>query len=65
MPNNIKVAVKIRPLINREIKAKMEEQWKKNGNSIQPLNALHYNSYYFGKIQKQLQMNFLHQRNIS
>ncbi|KAJ6635570.1 Kinesin-related protein 4, partial [Pseudolycoriella hygida] len=54
--NNIKVAIKVRPLISRERKAHVAEQWTVEGNSIVCLNPLpttttttYYFDHVFGK----------------
>lgn len=52
MSNNIIVAIKVRPLIKREKTAKLEEQWKVTGNSIQCTDVLHPNVFQFGTIEQ-------------
>lgn len=47
--NNIKVAIKVRPLIARERRDKIEEQWTVTENSIVSLNPLHTSTYHFGE----------------
>ncbi len=49
MANNIKVAIKVRPLIAREKKGHVEEQWTVTQNSIVSLNPLQTTAYHFGK----------------
>lgn len=48
MANNIKVAIKVRPLISREKKSHVEEQWTVTQNSIVSLNPLPTTTYHFG-----------------
>lgn len=48
--NNIKVAIKVRPLIPREKKRHVEEQWTVTENSIVSLNPYQQTTaYHFGE----------------
>lgn len=50
MLKNIKIGIKIRPLIKREIKAKKEEVWKITDKIlIHSVNVLHPCHFTFGK----------------
>ncbi|KAG4075536.1 hypothetical protein HA402_003361 [Bradysia odoriphaga] len=49
MSNNITVAIKVRPLIPREKRNKIEEQWAVTQNSIVSKNPLQASVYNFGK----------------
>ncbi|XP_037033712.1 kinesin-like protein KIN-7L, chloroplastic isoform X3 [Bradysia coprophila] len=50
MSNNIKVAIKVRPLIAREKRNKIEEQWTVTQNSIVSKNPLQASVYHFDHV---------------
>lgn len=56
MSDNIKVAIKIRPLISRELDENLSEQWKVCGNSLVPVVPASQNecSFVFGKSWRNL-----------
>lgn len=49
--DNIKVAIKVRPLIKREVEARQNIQWRIQGDTIECTNPLYSaNKYSFGKL---------------
>lgn len=52
MSDNIKVAIRVRPLISREKNEKLREQWEVQDNSMYPIDAngkKNGDSYAFGE----------------
>ena len=50
MGDNIKVSIKVRPLIKREKENKQTNQWKVQGNTISQINNYYSEPFEFGKI---------------
>lgn len=57
MSKNIKIGIKIRPLIKREKKAKKEEVWKHSGNLIHSVNVRHPCKFTFGSFLSIIKSN--------
>ncbi|XP_041972668.1 kinesin-related protein 4-like [Aricia agestis] len=50
MGDNIKVVVKVRPLIAREIESKLSYQWRVNNNTITQIDNAYPHSFTFDKV---------------
>lgn len=52
LEKSLKIAIKVRPLIEREKKMHLKEQWKLNGNLIHCIHDNKCQSHFiFGKFQ--------------